>query len=260
MMRYTMFPFVLLFLLFTVVPLWAAPPDLPAAEKVENRGRDADFDAAFADDFSDESDVPLIRDPLESWNRGVFWLNDKLYFYALKPVARAYRVVPRIARTGVRNVFSNLTTPVRLINSTLQLKMTDAAAELGRFLVNSTFGLGGLFDIAGRYGKVPKRDEDFGQTLGRYQVKQGPYLVLPLLGPSSLRDTGGIVVDSFLDPVNWLVRDWTLLEQAGLKGGQTINFLSLDDDNYEKIKRDALDPYLFMRAAYAQHRLAKVAK
>jgi len=231
-----------------------------AFAKVEAQLTDADFDAEFADDFNEEVEAPLINDPLESWNRGVFWINDKLYFYALKPVARVFRVVPSPARKGVRNFFSNLTTPVRLINATLQFKLRDAGRELGRFLINTTLGVGGLIDAADRWGNVPKKDEDFGQTLGVYHVGQGPYLVLPFFGPSSLRDAGGLIVDGFFDPVNWLTSEWRLIEKVGLRTGLSVNHLSLDDDTYEKLKRDSLDPYLFMRASYVQYRLAKVAK
>ncbi len=219
-----------------------------------------DFDAEFAEDFTEDDDAPLISDPLEGWNRGVFWFNDKLYFFFLKPVAKVYRVIPRPARKSVSNFFSNLSGPVRIVNSALQFKFADSGREIGRFLVNSTIGIGGLFDPADKWAKIPEKDEDFGQTLGVYRFGSGPYLVLPFYGPSSLRDASGLVVDTFLDPLTWLNRDWSLLEHAGVRVGLAINYLSLDADSYEKIKRDSLDPYLFMRAAYVQYRLAKVAQ
>lgn len=218
------------------------------------------FDQEFADDFMDGVDAPLISDPLEGWNRGVFWLNDKLYFYLMKPVARGYRVVPRPIRKSVSNFFSNLSSPVRMVNTALQFKFADFGRETTRFLVNSTVGLGGLIDAADKWGHIPKKDEDFGQTLGVYHVGQGPYLILPLLGPSSLRDTGGLVVDSFLDPLTYLGRNWSQIDRGGLRAGLVINHLSLDADSYEKIKRDSIDPYLFMRDAYAQYRVAKIAQ
>jgi phospholipid-binding lipoprotein MlaA len=222
---------------------------------------DDDFDQEFDDDFLEE-DEPLISDPLENLNRGVFWFNDKLYFYLLKPVARVYRVVPRPARKAVRNFVSNLSSPVRVVNSVLQLKFADAGRETTRFFVNTTIGLGGLIDAADKWGKIPKKEEDFGQTLGVYKVGQGPYLILPLLGPSSLRDASGLAVDTFLfDPLTTrMQRNWSLRDRTAYGTALAVNHLSLDDDNYEKIKRDALDPYLFMRAAYAQYRLAKVAQ
>ncbi|WP_156826991.1 MlaA family lipoprotein [Geopsychrobacter electrodiphilus] len=223
---------------------------------------DAAFANAFSDAFADEDSAPLISDPFETMNRGTFWFNDKLYFYFLKPVARVYSIVPRPARTSVGNFFSNLSSPVRVINSVLQLKLDDAGREISRFFINSIIGLGGLFDVADKWAKIPQKKEDFGQTLGFYHLGQGPYLILPFLGPSSLRDAGGTLVDTaFLDPFTLhLTQNWNLTEKTGLRVGQAINYLSLDDDSYEKIKRDSLDPYLFMRAAYAQYRLAKVAQ
>ncbi len=221
----------------------------------------ADFDQDFDDDFMEEDSAQLISDPFETLNRGVFWFNDKVYFYLFKPAARVYRIVPRPTRMSISNFFSNLSSPVRIVNSALQFKFADVGREAIRFFVNSTIGLGGLVDAADKWGNVPKKDEDFGQTLGFYHVGQGPYLILPFLGPSSLRDAGGLVADSFFDPLTiHLNRNWNFLEKVELRAGLAVNFLSLDDDSYEKIKRDSLDTYLFMRAGYAQYRVAKVAK
>ncbi|MCF6179681.1 MAG: VacJ family lipoprotein, partial [Geopsychrobacter sp.] len=180
--------------------------------------------------------------------------------YLLKPVARVYRVVPHSARTSVKNFFTNLSSPIRIINSVLQLKFSDAGRESTRLLVNSTLGVGGLFDVADKWGKLSRKDEDFGQTLGVYHVGQGPYIVLPFLGPSSLRDGAGLIVDIFFDPMLVLTKNWSLADKVEFEAGLIVNNLSLDDDSYEKIKRDALEPYLFMRAAYAQYRVAKVAQ
>lgn len=219
---------------------------------------DQDFDQAFNDDFED-AQAPLINDPLETVNRGTFWLNDKLYFYALKPVARVFRIVPRDGRRAVKNFFANVSSPLRIINAGLQLKPASVGQELTRFLINSTFGIVGLFDVAAKWGMTPV-DEDFGQTLGRYGVGSGFYLVLPLIGPSSFRDLGGTVVDTFVLPGNLATFRLNAAEQFALRGGIAINDLSLDNDSYEKLKRDSLDPYLFLRASYAQFRLAKIQK
>ncbi len=250
-----------LFLLISLLPVGLAFAQPAEGVTSVDQEFDDDFDQEFADDFLEEDDTPLISDPLEALNRRIFWFNDKLYVYLLKPVARVYRVVPRPARKSVGNFFANLSSPVRIFNSAFQLKFGDAGRESSRFFVNSLIGLGGLIDVADHYGKIPEKDEDFGQTLGFYHVGQGPYLILPFLGPSSLRDAGGLVVDMSLDPfTNYLTRNMSLLEKAELKAARAVNYLSLDDDSYEKIKRDALDPYLFMRAAYAQYRVAKVAQ
>ncbi|MBN2428619.1 MAG: VacJ family lipoprotein [Deltaproteobacteria bacterium] len=207
----------------------------------------------FEDDpFAEESTDAKIADPIESFNRASFWFNDKLYFYLLKPVARVYRVVPEQGRKSVSNFFSNLATPVRFANSLLQLKFTDAGRELGRLALNTTVGVGGLLDPAKSLG-MDKKEEDFGQTLGRYGLGQGFYLVIPVLGPSSLRDGVGRVADSFLDPMTYVL---AFPERIGAKAFDTVNYISLDKDTYESIKKDALDPYLFIRNAYAQRREA----
>jgi phospholipid-binding lipoprotein MlaA len=186
----------------------------------------------------------------------MFWVNDKLYFYLFKPIARGYRVVPEPARQSVANFFSNLGTPVRFVNSALQLKFSDAGTELGRLVVNSTAGIGGLFDPAKKYLGWRKKDEDLGQTFGNYGVGNGFYIVWPLLGPSSARDTVGKAGDFFLDPLHYV--GIKPLERVALKVLDKETKLSLDKDTYEGIKRQALDPYLYVRTTYAQHRKGKI--
>ncbi|MFK5927504.1 MAG: VacJ family lipoprotein [Desulfuromusa sp.] len=218
-----------------------------------------DFDAAFGDEFSDGSVVSekLIADPLQPFNRGTFWVNDKLYFYLFKPVARGYRLVlPRPARVSVGNFFSNLATPIRAGNALLQFKFREFGTETYRFVINTIFGIGGLFDPAGSVAGVKKRTKDFGQTLGRYGFGHGFYLVLPIVGPSSLRDATGVFVDSFADPLRYT--NLETMEQLGVKFLDAENRLSLDKETYEGIVHDSIDPYLFIRAAYAQRRLAQV--
>lgn len=222
----------------------------------------ADDDFFGVDDDEDFTDGDLesfdINDPIEPFNRGMFWFNDKLYFYLLKPIARGYRVVPEPARQSVANFFSNLGTPVRFVSSVLQLKFTDAGTELGRLVVNSTVGIAGLFDPAKKYLGWRKKDEDLGQTFGNYGVGSGFYIVWPLLGPSSARDTVGMVGDYFLDPLHYA--GMKPMERVALKGLEMETKLSLDKDTYEGIKRQALDPYLYIRTTYAQHREGKIKK
>jgi phospholipid-binding lipoprotein MlaA len=215
---------------------------------------DDDWDADF-----DDWDAPakLIADPFESFNRGVFWINDKLYFYLFKPVARGYgAIVPRPARVSVSNFFSNVSTPVRVANALLQLNLTNVGTETYRFIVNSTIGVAGLFDPATSVAEVRRAPADFGQTLGKYGFGHGFYLVLPIVGPSSLRDGTGTFVDSYADPVRYagLATEDLIL----IRVFDSTNRLSLDRDTYEGIKRDAIDPYLFIRTAYAQRRLAQI--
>ncbi|MGI9302932.1 MAG: MlaA family lipoprotein [Gammaproteobacteria bacterium] len=216
----------------------------------------------FEDDpFGDGSDDSgqIASDPLEAFNRGMFWFNDKLYSYALKPVAKVYRVVPEPARVSVSNFFSNLTSPISIVNATLQLKFKDAGVQLGRLVINSTLGIGGLFDPARSEFNLREKDEDFGQTMGRYGVGSGFYLVLPFVGPTSARDAVGSVADGFANPIVYLAEgDAAVI--VGARTFRSINSLSLDKDTYESIKAEQLDPYLFVRDAYLQNRAANVSK
>lgn len=207
-------------------------------------------------DYDAEETQFTVSDPLEPVNRGIFWFNDKLYFYLLKPVARGYRwSVPEPWRVAVQNVFSNLASPVRIINAGLQGKFAVAGNEVTRFFVNTTLGIGGLFDTARDHFDIRKHDEDLGQTLGHYGVGPGFYLVLPILGPSDVRDAIGTFADSRMDLVYYLFDGWTYYE---VKAYEKVNDLSLDKDTYESIKKEALDPYLFVRDAYIQYRQNKV--
>ncbi len=218
---------------------------------------DDDFDADFDSDFGGDAPVKLIADPFQSFNRGVFWFNDKLYFYVFKPVAKGYRfALPRPARVSVGNFFSNLATPIRASNALLQFKFRDFGTELCRFTINTTVGVVGLFDPADSLVGIKKVTEDFGQTLGHYRVGHGFYLVLPIVGPSSLRDAGGVFVDSYADPLRYA--NLASIEYFGVKFLDAETRLSLDHDTYEGIIHDAIDPYLFIRAAYVQRRQAQV--
>src|SRR6202790_2341183 len=144
------------------------------------------------------------QDPWESWNRGVYKVNDKLDRAIAKPVARTYvRFVPHPVRTGVSNFFANLNTTTVMINDALQGKFLAAGNDLGRFLLNSTVGVGGILDPATPAG-LDKNDEDFGQTLGHWGVHAGPFVELPLLGPSDLRDAPSKVVDAYTDPQQYV--------------------------------------------------------
>lgn len=241
---------VLLMLGSRTTALWAAETHNPAGE--------TDYSDLYSDYGDEQESAPLIADPIEPFNRGMFWFNDKLYFYFWKPVARGYRtVVPEPARVGVGNFFSNLWTPIRAVNALLQFKVEDAARELVRFTINSTIGFGGLLDPAGKHAGLPKKEEDFGQTLGRYGVGPGFYIVLPVLGPSDVRDGLGRIPDYYLDPLTYMLNTY---EGWGARGVNTVNYLSLDKDTYEAIKRESLDPYITIRDAYIQRREALIKK
>jgi phospholipid-binding lipoprotein MlaA len=214
----------------------------------------AEAEAADEDPF-DESDpaqqgVPPIPDPIAPVNRAFFHFNDKLYFWLLKPVAQGYKaVVPEAGRVGVRNFFSNVTTPIRTVNCLLQADLKGSGTELARFGINTTVGVLGFGDPARNRWGIKKRKEDFGQTLGVYGLGQWCYIHWPVLGPSSPRDTVGTVGDRFLDPVSYL-------GSAGIavSAYDRINSTSLRIGEYEDLKEAALDPYIALRDAYNQHR------
>jgi phospholipid-binding lipoprotein MlaA len=210
-----------------------------------------------AEDKGIEQQPITIADPLEPFNRAMFQFNDKLYFWVLKPVAQGYnRVVPEGIRISVRNFFSNVTFPIRFVNCLLQANFDGAAIELSRFTVNTLLGLGGLFDPASsKEMKLVKQDEDFGQTLGVYGVGQGIFLTWPFFGPSTPRDTLGLVGDWFLDPVTYLT-PWYV--PYGVKSYDRVNEVSLRIGDYEALKEAAIDPYLALRDAYLQYRQNKV--
>jgi phospholipid-binding lipoprotein MlaA len=204
-----------------------------------------------------EEEVVTISDPLEPFNRAVFHFNDKLYFWFLKPAARGYNFVfPEELRIRVRNFFVNLLFPVRFVNSILQGNIGGAAVELSRFVVNSTLGIGGLFDPSSRGLNLPMQDEDLGQTLGVYGLGHGIFLTVPVLGPYTARSLVGWAGDGFLDPVTWYVQP--MLLSWGVKGYKKFNEVSLTLGDYEALKEAAIDPYVAIRNAYVQYRNAKV--
>ena len=205
----------------------------------------------------EEQEIAAIADPLEPFNRAMFQFNDKMYFWALKPVAQGYsKVVPERARVSVKNFFSNLRFPIRFVSCLLQADFGGAATELGRFAVNTIWGVGGLLDpSSSEQLKIPKRDADIGQTLGVYGLGQGLYVVWPVLGPSSARDSVGIVGDFFLYPVSYIT-PW--YEWLAVRGYEEVNDTSLRIGDYESLKEAAIDPYVALRDAYNQYRQKKV--
>ena len=190
-------------------------------------------------------------DPLEPLNRAVFTFNDKLDQAVLQPVARGYRaVLPAVVRTSVTNFFSNLDDLWIGLNNVLQAKIPDGLQDFERFTFNSTFGIAGLFDVASAM-EIPKHNEDFGQTLGRWGVGTGPYLVLPIFGPSDFRDGLGFSVDSAADIVRNLDNVPT---RNSLYATRAINTRTNLLDASRVVEEAALDKYRFMRDAYLQRR------
>ncbi len=197
-----------------------------------------------------------VPDPFEPINRFFFHFNDKLYFWGIKPLAQGYNVVvPEWVRIRVRNVFQNILFPVRFVNSLLQLKLDGAGRELGRFLVNTTAGIGGMFDILENNPDARPSSEDFGQTLGTYGVEEGFFMVLPFFGASSFRDTIGLGGDALLNPVTYL---FPVKEAVAVRAYGNVNATSLRIGEYEDFKASALDPYNSMKDAYLQYRRTKI--
>jgi len=194
-------------------------------------------------------------DPLEPFNRSVYNFNEGLDRAVLKPVATAYQnVTPSPVRTGVTNFFENLSDAWSFVNNVLQAKPTEAANTLFRFTTNTFWGIGGIFDVASDL-KIPKHREDFGQTLGTWGLSSGPYLVLPLFGPSSVRDSAGLLVD----------RQGSLLSQTTDIGARnSLTGLNLVDTRANLLEagnlldQAALDKYAFIRDAYLQRRQSQV--
>ncbi len=193
-----------------------------------------------------------IADPLEPWNRMMFTFNDRVYFWLMKPASKAYNaVLPEPVRVSVKNFFSNLTTPVRFVNCVLQLQMKCAGIELFRLGVNSTFGIGGLVDAAKYNWHLEKQDKDLGQTLGYYGIGDGFYIIWPFLGPSSVRDTVGMVGDGFLTPQDYIT---PFIDAFGVNAYEYFNDNALTVGDYEDFKESAIEPYVALRDAFVQHR------
>ena len=194
------------------------------------------------------------QDPWESWNRGVYKFNDKLDRAIAKPVAKGYvRVVPSPIRTGVSNFFANLATPTVMINDALQGKIKSAGNDLGRFLINTTIGIGGILDPATSAG-LDHNHEDFGLTLGHWGVHAGPFVELPILGPSDCRDAPARVVDAYTNPRQYISNVYV---RYGLWLPDIIDaraaLLPLDDTI-----QHAFDPYAFIRDAYLSRRAYQI--
>lgn len=239
-------------------PAQVPPPSPEVPVTSETTSVDDYGDIEDLEKMSEEAKVE-IADPLEPFNRAMYHFNDKLYFWVLKPVAQGYqKVVPEVARIGVSNFFTNLAFPVRFVNSLLQSDFSGATTELGRFLLNTLCGMGGLFDPASHEEiNIAKQERDLGQTLGVYGLGQGFFIVWPILGPSSPRDTVGMVGDLFLHPLTY-VNPW--YDGTAAKGYGKVNDTSFKIGDYESLKEAAIDPYVAIRDAYVQYRMNMIRK
>ena len=209
-------------------------------------------------DPEDRAEFEALNDPLEPMNRTVLDVNMKIDEWLLEPIARGYRhMMPEFVQQSVHNVLNNLRSPLILANEVLQGETERAVRTVARFMVNSTVGLFGIFDVAAK--NLPFRNDDFGQTLAVWGIGEGPYLVLPLLGPSTLRDTVGFGVDFYTDPTDLFLDHerlhWAVNTRLGLNALDTrAGLLEPMDD----LKRTSLDFYAAMRSVYRQRRQAEI--
>lgn len=252
---------VLLFLLLAVaVPAfaWAGPEDEPEAVAADaGLDDEAWLEGGEVEPADDAVSSPEVADPLEPVNRFFFRFNDILYLRVIRPVATGYQaVVAEDVRLCVRNFFANLSFPVRLVNILLQGKGRAASIELARFLTNSTVGAAGLGDPARDFG-LKESDEDLGQTLGIYGLGTGIYLNWPVIGPSTVRDSIGLIGDTFLEPLTYLTAGHPGAA-VGFYAGERLNNASFTLGDYELFKETALDPYAAMRDLYLQFRQGRI--
>ena len=217
--------------------------------KVE-QAKAEETDAAATDQADDQ------HDPWEPFNEKMFWFNRQLDRFVLKPIATAYDwILPDPVQRSVKSSIDNLNVVRRLTNNLLQTKFTGAGREAARFTINSTIGVAGLFDVAKEGFGIEQSDEDTGQTLGTYGVGSGPYLVLPFLPVTTVRDGVGMIADAAMNPLIFVAPIGATL---GIFTTNTINERSLNLDKYERVEETVVDLYGAVRDAYLQSRAAKI--
>lgn len=247
----------------SAAPAWGEVPSEAAGSAPEpaTAEADADLDALLEEDPLFEASLPHdteARDPWEHCNRRTFALNRGLDRLLFDPVTRGYRLlVPKPGRRAIERVVLNLDSPVIFINQVLQLRPIDSTATLGRFLINSSFGVVGLWDPATTALGIERKEGDFGQTMARYGVPGGPYVVLPVFGPSTARDAVGTVFDQAADPLTYLLGPlqwWALL----VGGGEGLVVREAAVDELQALEKGSVDFYSALRSAYLQSRDAEI--
>ncbi len=242
-------PFMMVLILCFPLFASAAPADGAPGEPTDH-ARVSGLDT----EGEEESALPAegVSDPLEPLNRLFFRFNDLFYFGLLQPVATVYAAIaPEPLRVGVKNVFHNLATPTYVTSALLQGKVAQSGVELGRFGINTTLGLLGFIDVAKEYGMEGVHD-DLGVALGHYGAGDTLYLVWPILGPSNLRDSIGLVGETLLNPLTYVPKE--TLYRAGLTAYRITNTASLHLGEYENLTKSAIDPYVALRDGYLQRR------
>jgi phospholipid-binding lipoprotein MlaA len=222
--------------------------------------------ATSGDELANEP-VEKVNDPWERLNHTTFRFNDSLTIHAVKPIARGYEhIVPHAVRTSLANFFDNVDFPIRFGNDVLQGRFVRSGQEAGKFLVNSTVGVGGLFRISDHVSSLADvPPEDFGLTLGHWGISSGPYLVIPLLGPTTVRDLTGYAGDFAINPLNWylIFSNQRFISTAvgyAISASRIVVRAPGSVRTYEQMKEAAVDPYIAVRQAYLSHRAAQLEK
>lgn len=232
----------------------------------------ADAATEYPDEEEDEYAVAQVSDPFERYNRTVFKFNDSLYRHVVRPVSRGYEsVTPAPLRRGLVSFFDNIRFPVRFAGCVLQGKFDRAAAETGKFVVNTTAGLGGFIKVSNRFKTLQVPEEDIGQALGKWGVPAGPYLVLPVFGPANPREIAGRVGDYVLTPTTWgrgsvMPEDIQVMKELSWEWRLSISALDAVStfpeliSAYDSFNKSAIDPYISFRDGFLQYREAAVRK
>lgn len=247
----------------------ANPKALPSEAPVHDASSEEPLDP-----FSKPGEEGIEEyDPWEPLNTKFFEFNRQLDRWVLKPIAKGYNfIVPNVVQVGISNIFYNSRATPRFLNNMFQGKFTGAGIEVGRFLINTTVGIGGFFDVAQHYFKLTTPEEDTGQTLGFYGVPPGPYLMIPILGPYTVRDLAGYAGDIALNPIYWLIlptmhnidsiptvvsideRAATYAISIGARATEVVNERSLNLEKFQGVEESTLDLYAAVRNAYLQKR------
>lgn len=219
------------------------------------------LDDLFEDDFEEQSTVS-INDPLEMFNRGIFSFNDDVYNKIGRPLAKTYaKVMPDRVERGIGNVFTNLKFPSRFAGNVLQGRFGNAGKETGKFVLNTTVGLGGIFRPSDDFENLQTSKEDVGQAFASWGMGHGFYLVLPFMGPTSLRDFVGDYVDDTVEPIK---EPWSQVDDDGTRLGLRVleitNRTPALMELYDSMRRSSIDPYSSVRDAYAQQRAREVSR
>lgn len=224
------------------------------------------YDDSFDDNFDEEFEEEESHDLLEDYNRAITSFNDAFFIHIFNPTSEVTsEILNKDIRIGISNVFKNLSFPVRFVNNILQLKFLNAFDEMQRFIINSTLGVVGIFDVAKKTFNIEAHNEDFGQTLGFYGVQGGPHIVLPFFGPSNLRDSFSIFADSYLSPFvsteeggrKYAISN-NLLESFAYTSVYYINKNSLELGQYQALKKDSIDLYILLKSYYEEKRIQEI--